>query len=133
MRPFRQSGITVRAHAHRRRCRSALSVRSLAEKLAHVYVLSICGMHTASDSTRRSRNTTRQFSTCANILLYAHRDRSDLPGVNSATLSVCLGHKTPIQTPACQAGRRYYQFYFGIWYDPAGTRTNDILRERRTR
>ena len=131
MRTFRKPGITVRAHVHRRRCRSALSVRSLAEKLAHV--LSICGMHTASDSTRRSRNTTRQFSACANILLYAHRDRNDLPGVNSATLSVCLGHKTPIPTPACQAGMRYYQFYFGIWYDPAGTRTYDILRERRTR
>ena len=38
-------------------------------------------LHTASDSTRRSRYTTRQFSTCANILLYAHRERSDLCGV----------------------------------------------------
>ena len=78
----------INAHAHRRRCRSALSVRSLAKNLAHLF--SICGMHTASDSTRRSRYTTRWFSTCANILLYAHRERSDLRGVNS-TLSLCLG------------------------------------------
>ena len=131
MRPFRQSGITVRAHAHRKRCRSAFSVRSLAQKLAHLS--SICGMHTASDSTQCSRYTTHWFSTCANILLYAHRERSDLHVVNSAMLSVCLGHDIPTPTPACQAGRRYYQFYFGIWYDPAGTRTHDTLRERRTR
>ena len=51
-------------------------------KLAHL--LSICGMHTSRDSTRGSRYTTRWFSTCANILLYAHRERSDLRGVNDA-------------------------------------------------
>ena len=50
------------AHAHRRRCRLALSVRSLALKLAHV--LFNCGMFTASDSTRRSRYTTLWFRTC---------------------------------------------------------------------
>ena len=35
-------------------------------------------MHTESDSTRRSGNTTRWFRTCASVLLYAHRERSDL-------------------------------------------------------
>ena len=30
------------------------------------------------------------------------------------------------------AGRRFHQFYFGIWYDPAGTRTHDILIEADT-
>ena len=130
MRPFRQSGITVRAHAQRRRCRSALSVRSLA------HLLSICGMYTASDSTRRSRYTTRRFSTCANILAYCSRhtdrERRDLRGVNSATLSVWLGHKIPTPTPACQAGIEALLPIL-LWYDPAGTRTHDILRERRTR
>ena len=47
------------------------------EKLAHC--LSICGKYTASDSMRRSRNTTHWFRTCTYILLYVHR----------ATPSVC--------------------------------------------
>ena len=51
-----------------------------------------CCMHTTSDSTRRSRYTTRWFRTCANIMLYVHRARADLRGANF-TLSVCLGHK----------------------------------------
>ena len=69
----------------------------------NAYLLSICGMHTPSDSTRRLRYTTRRFSTCANILLYAHRERSDLRGVNSATFSVCFGHKTLTPTPSREA------------------------------
>ena len=60
----------------------------LGVKLAHM--LSICCMHTASDSTRRSRYTTHWFRTCANILRYAHRARGDLRGA-TFTLSVCLG------------------------------------------
>ena len=65
----------------------------LGVKLTHC--LSICGMHTASDSTRRSRNTMRWFRTCANILLYAHQARRDLRGAN-LTLSVCRGHRLPV-------------------------------------
>ena len=50
-------------------------------------------MHTASDSTRRSRYTTLWFRTCAIILLYAHRARGDLYGAN-ATPSVFMGINT---------------------------------------
>ena len=39
-------------------------------------------MHRASDPTQCSRYTTHRLSTCANILLYAHRERSDLRGVS---------------------------------------------------
>ena len=54
-------------------------------------MLSIGGMHTASDSTRRSGYTTRWFRTFANTLINAHKARGDLRGANF-TLSVCLGH-----------------------------------------
>ena len=60
----------------------------LGVKLAHV--LFNCGMHTASDSTRRSRYTTLWFRTCADTLLYAHRARGNLRGAN-ATPSMCMG------------------------------------------
>ena len=45
-------------------------------------------MHTASNSTRRSGITTRWFRTCANVLLYAHTERSDLRGVNRDAFGV---------------------------------------------
>ena len=38
---------------------------------------------------------------------------------------------TPI--PACQAGRQFATFYDGLWYDPTGARTHDLVLERRTR
>ena len=54
------------------------------------HILGVKIMHTASDSTRRSRYTTLWFRTSANILLFAHRARGDLCGAN-ATPSVCMG------------------------------------------
>ena len=46
----------------------------------------------------------------AHVIIYAHRERSDFRSVNSATISVCLGHKISIATSACQAGKHYHQF-----------------------
>ena len=97
------------------RCCPALSVRSLAQKIAHVYIF-YCGMHTASDSMRRSRYTTLWFKTCANILLFAHRTRGLkcachilITSVLNFTLrtsrsllsdkaSVCMSWKCPLHT-----------------------------------
>ena len=51
-----------KAHPHRTPCRDALAC-----KLEHYS--SMYGMNTASDSTRRSMNTTRWFRTCPNFVL----------------------------------------------------------------
>ena len=111
----------VRAHAHRRRCRPALNVRSLALKLAHV--LFNCGMHTASDSTRRSRYKTLWFS----VLIYCSMHIGHAPRIGRSTprmgsLSVCtaqiatrpvcieqyIGHqgKSKRRRLLCYAGRK---------------------------
>ena len=70
----------LKAHAHRR----TDPLRKIA------LCLSICGMHTLSDSTRRSGNPTRWFRTCDNIglLLYAYRERSDLRGAKNGAFGV---------------------------------------------
>ena len=74
----------LKVNAHRRRCRPALNVRSLTQKLAHV--LFNCGMHTASDSTRRSRYTTLLFRTC----LSGHQGKS-----KTRRLLCYAGRKSP--------------------------------------
>ena len=87
----------------------------LGVKLAHL--LSICGMHTGSDPTRRSRYTTRWFRTSAYILRYAHRARSDLRGAN-LTLSVCLGHNMCSKTSASCFAPSNMTLSRPVWIDP---------------
>ena len=73
----------VKDHVHWTRCRSASSDRSLALKLE--YCSFICGIHTASDPTRRWTNRTL-LRTCPNMIPYAYRARRkhDTPGVQRA-------------------------------------------------
>ena len=42
-----------------------------------------------------------------------------------------LHYLTPSLTPACKAGGSGYHFYDGLWYDPAGARTQDLPYEMR--
>ena len=64
---------------------NAFGVHGFLKRTCHPYVA--C-MHTASDPTRRSRYTTRWFNTCANMSLYAHRERSDLRAAKCHSYSV---------------------------------------------
>ena len=64
------------------------------------------------------------FSACP------HRQFHTLPGLLDSRAA--LPNSNPNASRAMQ-GRSLYHFYDGLWYDPAGRRTHDLLCERRTR
>ena len=71
------NGTYIKCETTNDKARQAPKALSLSvERQILVYPYAACSMHTASDSTRRSGNTSRWFRTCANILLYGHRCKS---------------------------------------------------------
>ena len=59
-----------------------------------------------------------------------HGQFHTLPGLLDCRAA--LSNSYPNALSAMQEGSLYH-FYDGLWYDPAGMRTHDLLCERRTR
>ena len=59
-----------------------------------------------------------------------HRQFHTLPGLLDSRAR--LPNSNPNALRATQGGSLYH-FYDGLWYDPAGMRTDDLLCDRRTR
>ena len=87
-------------------------------------------------STRLKTGTGTQYPTLAIDPMrfikkaYHHRQFHTLPGLLDSRAA--LTNSNPNACMPMQGGSLYH-FYDGLWYDQAGTRTHDLLHERRTR
>ena len=59
-----------------------------------------------------------------------HRQFHTLPGLLDSRAALSDSYPNALRA---KQGGNLYQFYDGLWYDPAGSRTHDLPCQRRTR